>query len=113
MNYAPVISDMSRDIIYQKQCITEQWQLLKQENVADRGSCPKTPDSCNTNDSGLTVNHIMAEILIFLRKYKIASTREYALIHSKAAQSATVGEAVKSNTYDGKKKLFDASRALR
>uniref|UniRef100_UPI00358F8547 uncharacterized protein n=1 Tax=Myxine glutinosa TaxID=7769 RepID=UPI00358F8547 len=171
VNYAIVLSDndaLSRDIVYHKKCITEQWQFLKQGNAADSGSCPKTADRCNTDASGPTVHHITAEIEFFaeiqdrinegefipmdeaeklylskMEQYNIQyvtkfsnakserrwlrqnieenvnpvqftpSPKKPTLIHSKAAQNAAVDEAVKNNTYDDMKKLFEACRVLR
>lgn len=48
VNYASVISDndaLSQDIVYHKQCITEQWQLLKRELKCSGDGLPssKTP----------------------------------------------------------------------
>ena len=67
VNYACVISDndaLSQDIVYHKQCITEQWQLLKRELKCGGDGLPssKTPISGNTDDS---VHYIAAEIEFF------------------------------------------------
>ncbi len=63
MNYASVLSDndaLSQNIVYHKQCITEQWQLLKRKLECLPSS--KTSLSDNTDDS---VQNIAAEIEFF------------------------------------------------
>ena len=56
---------LSNDIVYHNKYITEQWQILKQGNAADRGACPMTADHCHTGESQPTVHHITAEIEFF------------------------------------------------
>ncbi len=63
VNYASVLSDndaLSQDIVYHKQRITEQWQLLKRKLECLPSS--KTSLSDNTDDS---VQNIAAEIEFF------------------------------------------------
>ncbi len=56
MNYACVISDkdaLSQDIVYHKQCITEQWQFLKHEVECGGDGLPfsETPTGGNTDET--------------------------------------------------------------
>ena len=67
VNYACVISDndaLSQDIVYNKQCITEQWQLLKCKLKCGVDGLPSSqiPVSGNTDDS---VHYIAAEMEFF------------------------------------------------
>ena len=89
VNYASVISDndaLSQDIVYHKQCITEQWQLLKCKLECLPSSSSKTSFSDNTesNDSVTTVHFIAAEIE-FLLKYRSVSNKvkSYPLMKQK------------------------------
>ena len=56
VNYASVISDndaLSQDLVYHKQCITEQWQLLERKLECGGDNLPSsnTSTSGNTDDS--------------------------------------------------------------
>jgi len=71
VNYANVISDtdaLSKDIMYHKQCITKEWQLLKRRLECAGDTLPSSKTSViddNTDNSEETVNYIATEIEFF------------------------------------------------